>query len=161
MIKGWQLETAAELIAYNNSIRGFRPAKQMVGLSRHSSSPAHELMLSTRFDFGGSTIINTNKHIRLTQDRKSQAGWLWSRLVRYGIGSKGVQTVSDARLSPCRPQPLTPASFEVEWEFKVDGKSNTLFGDGFAVWLTKDRAQFGPVYGAPGMLVSVHVQICH
>lgn len=76
------------------------------------------------FDFGGSAIINTNKHVRLTQDRSSQAGWLWSRLG------------------------LAPASFEIEFEFRVDGKSNSLFGDGFAVWLTKGRAGMGPVFGS-------------
>lgn len=76
------------------------------------------------FDFGGSTIINTNKHIRLTQDRASQSGWLWSRLA------------------------LAPNSFEVEFEFRVDGKSSSLYGDGFAVWLTKSRAGMGPVFGS-------------
>ncbi|GAA99123.1 uncharacterized protein L969DRAFT_621617 [Mixia osmundae IAM 14324] len=75
------------------------------------------------FDFGGTAIVNTNKHIRLTQDRPSQAGWLWSRL------------------------PITPTGFEIEFEFRVDGKSNTLFGDGFAVWLTSSRATQGPVFG--------------
>lgn len=44
--------------------------------------PACHTRPPNRFDFGGSSVINTNKHIRLTQDRKSQAGWLWSRLVR-------------------------------------------------------------------------------
>ena len=88
-----------------------------------------ELLTSShRFDFGGSAIINTNKHIRLTQDRKSQAGWLWSRL------------------------PLTPSNFEVEFEFRVDGKSNNLYGDGFAMWLTSDRAVQGPVFGSKGGL---------
>ncbi|GAA5872575.1 hypothetical protein JCM16303_004568 [Sporobolomyces ruberrimus] len=76
------------------------------------------------FDFGGSTIVNTNKHIRLTQDRASQSGWLWSRLA------------------------LAPNSFEIEFEFRVDGKSSTLFGDGFAMWLTKGRAGSGPVFGS-------------
>ena len=76
------------------------------------------------FDFGGSTIINTNKHVRLTQDRPSQAGWLWSRLA------------------------IAPNSFEVEFEFRVDGKGNTLFGDGFAMWLTKTRAAMGPAFGS-------------
>ena len=76
------------------------------------------------FDFGGSTIINTNKHVRLTQDRPSQAGWLWSRLA------------------------LAPSSFEVEFEFRVDGKSNNIFGDGFAMWLTKGRAGTGPAFGS-------------
>ncbi|BGP53087.1 hypothetical protein JCM8202v2_000646 [Rhodotorula sphaerocarpa] len=75
------------------------------------------------FDFGGSTIINTNKHVRLTQDRPSEAGWLWSRLA------------------------LAPNSFEVEFEFRVDGRSNNLFGDGMALWLTKGRATMGPAFG--------------
>jgi mannose-binding lectin 2 len=34
------------------------------------------------FDFAGNTIINTNSHIRLTQKKQSQLGYLWSRLVR-------------------------------------------------------------------------------
>lgn len=68
--------------------------------------------------------MNTNKHIRLTQDRASQSGWLWSRLA------------------------LAPNSFEIEWEFRVDGKSGSLFGDGMAVWLTKKRAEMGPVFGS-------------
>jgi hypothetical protein len=33
------------------------------------------------FDFGGDALINTNRHVRLTQDMPSQSGWLWSRLV--------------------------------------------------------------------------------
>lgn len=76
------------------------------------------------FDFTGNAIINTNKHVRLTQDRSSQSGNLWSRL------------------------PLAPTSFEIEVEFKVDGSSNTMFGDGFAIWLTQERAGMGPVFGA-------------
>ncbi|KAG0373390.1 hypothetical protein BGX24_011764 [Mortierella sp. AD032] len=75
------------------------------------------------FDFGGDALVNTNKHIRLTSDLPSQTGYLWSRL------------------------PLTSASFQVEFEFKVEGKGDGLFGDGFAVWLTKERAEMGPVFG--------------
>ncbi|KAG0257507.1 hypothetical protein BGZ95_005218, partial [Linnemannia exigua] len=75
------------------------------------------------FDFGGDALVNTNKHIRLTSDLPSQTGYLWSRL------------------------PLTSASFQVEFEFKVGGKDDGLYGDGFAVWLTKDRAEMGPVFG--------------
>jgi hypothetical protein len=47
-------------------------------------------------------------------------------------------------------QPLTPTSFEIETEFRVDGKSNGLYGDGFAMWLTRARAQPGPVFGSAG-----------
>ncbi|CED84961.1 Lectin VIP36, involved in the transport of glycoproteins carrying high mannose-type glycans [Phaffia rhodozyma] len=76
------------------------------------------------WDFGADTIINTNKGIRLTQDRPSEQGWLWSRL------------------------PLTSPNYQIEWEFKIDSKGSNIFGDGMAMWLTKDRAQPGPVFGS-------------
>lgn len=34
----------------------------------------------------------------------------------------------------------------MEVEFKISGK-NQLYGDGFAMWVTKQRGQFGPVFG--------------
>jgi mannose-binding lectin 2 len=37
-----------------------------------------------------------------------------------------------------RHQALTP---------QVDGRSNSFYGDGFAVWITRDRAIPGPVFG--------------
>ena len=42
--------------------------------------------------------------------------------------------------------PLTATNWEVEVEFKISGK-NQLYGDGFAMWVTKQRGQFGPVFG--------------
>jgi mannose-binding lectin 2 len=106
------------------SLRG--NTEKTVPLRTHSIyAPYVDSDLQNRwFDFGGSTIINTNKHVRLTQDRPSQSGWLWSRLA------------------------LAPNSFEVEFEFRVDGKSNNLYGDGMAVWLTKARAGMGPAFGS-------------
>lgn len=50
-------------------------------------------------------------------------GWLWSRL------------------------PITAANFVVELEFKIHGESAHLFGDGMAIWVTKGRAEPGPVFG--------------
>ncbi|KAF9973801.1 hypothetical protein BGZ73_002936, partial [Actinomortierella ambigua] len=76
------------------------------------------------FDFGGDAIINTNKHVRLTSDTPSQTGYLWSRL------------------------PITAPNFQIEFEFKVSGKGDGLYGDGFAAWLTKERAEMGPVFGS-------------
>ncbi|KAL7277709.1 hypothetical protein ACG7TL_008644 [Trametes sanguinea] len=67
---------------------------------------------------------NTNKHIRLTRQVPSQMGWLWSRV------------------------PLTASNFVIEVEFKISGDNNHLFGDGIAVWVTKDRAEPGPVFGS-------------
>lgn len=43
--------------------------------------------------------------------------------------------------------PLTATNWEIEVEFKIHGK-NTLYGDGFAVWVTKNRAAPGPVFGS-------------
>nr|GAT49080.1 mannose ER-Golgi intermediate compartment [Mycena chlorophos] len=76
------------------------------------------------WDFGADSYVNTNKHIRLTRDVPSQMGWLWSRL------------------------PITATNFVVEVEFKIGGEPGHLFGDGMAIWLTKDRIQPGPVFGS-------------
>ncbi|RLL98580.1 hypothetical protein CFD26_100535 [Aspergillus turcosus] len=75
------------------------------------------------FDFGGDTIIRADKYIRLTSDRPSQQGWIFSRV------------------------PLTATNWEIEVEFKIHGEGN-LHGDGFAMWLTKQRATQGPVFGS-------------
>ncbi|GIJ98508.1 hypothetical protein Aspvir_000625 [Aspergillus viridinutans] len=75
------------------------------------------------FDFGGDTIVRADKYIRLTSDRPSQQGWIFSRV------------------------PLTATNWEIEVEFKIHGEGN-LHGDGFAMWLTKQRATQGPVFGS-------------
>lgn len=80
-------------------------------------------MTSRWFDFGGDTIIRTDKYIRLAADMPSQSGWLWSRI------------------------PLTATNWEIEFEFAISGKGN-LHGDGFALWVAKDRAGPGPVFGS-------------
>lgn len=80
-------------------------------------------MQSRWFDFGGDTIIRADQYVRLTSDRSSQAGWIFSRV------------------------PLTATNWEIEFEFKIHGK-NTLHGDGFAMWITKQRATQGDVFGS-------------
>ncbi|KAG7449971.1 ERGIC53, mannose lectin, ER-golgi intermediate compartment [Guyanagaster necrorhizus] len=104
---------------------GDKTVERTVQLRTHSIyAPYIDQDLQNRWwDFGADAYINTNKHIRLTRDRPSQMGYLWSRL------------------------PLTTANFIIEIEFKVSGDSNNLFGDGLAIWLTKERAQPGPVFG--------------
>lgn len=79
-------------------------------------------MQSRWFDFGGSTIVRADRYIRLTSAHPSQAGWLFSRV------------------------PLTSTNWEVEFEFSISGAGN-LFGDGMAMWVTKDRAEMGSVFG--------------
>ena len=59
--------------------------------------------------------------IKLTD---SGQGWLWSRV------------------------PLTAQNWIIEVEFKIHGESTHLYGDGLAMWLTKTRAQPGPVFGS-------------
>ena len=79
-------------------------------------------MNSRWFEFGGSTVIRTDHHIRLTSAHPSQAGWIFSKV------------------------PLTATNWEIEFEFTIHGTGN-LFGDGMAMWVTKDRAQPGSVFG--------------
>lgn len=81
--------TAADKTQDAQSVRAVhrqRLAKQVVGWARAAHS---------RWDFGGDAIINTGKHVRLTQDRQSQSGWLWSRM------------------------PMSVANWQVDFEFKV------------------------------------------
>ncbi|KAI5835423.1 legume-like lectin [Schizophyllum commune Tattone D] len=75
------------------------------------------------WDFGGDAYINTNKHVRLTRMEPSEMGWLWSRL------------------------PLTASNFVIEVEFKIGGSKSHLYGDGIGVWVTKERAVEGPIFG--------------
>ena len=43
--------------------------------------------------------------------------------------------------------PLTATNWQIELEFEIHGSGN-LHGDGFALWLTKERATQGPVFGS-------------
>jgi mannose-binding lectin 2 len=74
------------------------------------------------FDFGGDAVIRTDQFVRLTGEYPSRAGWVFSRV------------------------PLTATNWEIEVEFKIEG-TGALYGDGMAIWLTKQRAQQGPVFG--------------
>lgn len=67
-------------------------------------------------------MIRADKYVRLAADQPSQSGWIFSRI------------------------PLTANNFEIEMEFSIAGKGN-LHGDGFAMWITKERAQPGDVFG--------------
>lgn len=97
-----------------------------IPLRTHSLAPPYldSDFQSRWFDFGGDTIVRADKYIRLTSDRPSQGGWLFSRV------------------------PLTATNWEIEFEFKIHGEASSLHGDGFAMWLTKQRATRGPVFGS-------------
>ncbi|KAL6445477.1 hypothetical protein ACFW04_000807 [Cataglyphis niger] len=74
------------------------------------------------WDFMGSTMV-TNNYIRITPDLQSKQGALWNSI-------------------PCHVR-----NWELQVEFKVHGKGKDLFGDGFAIWYTKERMKPGPVFG--------------
>ena len=40
-------------------------------------------------------------------------------------------------------QPIEADNWVVEFEFRVDGQGTKVFGDGFAFWMTQERAQPG------------------
>lgn len=97
---------------------------KILQLRTHSlQSPYLDTDMGNRWwDFGGDTIIRADKFIRLASDLPSQSGHIFSRI------------------------PLTATNWEIEVEFSISGKGN-LHGDGFAMWLTKERLQPGPVFG--------------
>lgn len=75
------------------------------------------------WDFVGSTIV-TNKFIRLTSDAQSLQGGLWNTI------------------------PIQFKDWEIQFQFKNHGSGKDLYGDGFAMWYTKERNQMGPVFGS-------------
>ncbi|KAI0709625.1 legume-like lectin [Fomitopsis betulina] len=105
---------------------GNQTIERTISLRTHSIyAPYIDQDLQNRWwDFGADAYVNTNKHVRLTRDRPSQMGWLWSRV------------------------PLTAQNWIIEVEFKIHGESTHLYGDGLAMWLTKTRAEPGPVFGS-------------
>ena len=74
------------------------------------------------WDFGGDTIVNNDKFIRLTDDAQSRTGSLWSNLA------------------------LDVSYFAVEFDFQVIYQGG-LSGDGFAFWLSPEKGKPGPVFG--------------
>ncbi|KAL9622857.1 MAG: hypothetical protein Q9160_002783 [Pyrenula sp. 1 TL-2023] len=100
------------------------PNMKSIPLRTHSlSAPYLDTDMHSRwFDFGGDTIIRADQYIRLAPDRQSREGWIFSRV------------------------PLTATNWEVEFEFKIHG-AGSLHADGFALWVTKERATPGPVFG--------------
>lgn len=101
-------------------------ADAIVPLRTHSlySPYVDSTLQSKNWDYGGDTIIDTNRYVRLTQDRGGERGWLWSRT------------------------PLEAENYEITVEFAIDGESSTHHGDGMALWLTDERAEMGPVFGS-------------
>ncbi|XP_004536069.1 vesicular integral-membrane protein VIP36 [Ceratitis capitata] len=75
------------------------------------------------WDFLGHTMVTSN-YIRLTPDLQSKSGALWNF------------------------SPVMTRNWEIHVTFKVHGKGTELYGDGLAIWYTKERMQPGPVFGS-------------
>lgn len=94
-------------------------------VSHRLESPFLEKNLQIPFyDFGGNTFIRNDQYIRLTADSPDQRGWLLSKM------------------------PYVPENFQIEFEFKIHGKGNAIYGDGMAFWMLNENIQeSGPVLG--------------
>jgi len=79
-------------------------------------------MQSRWWDFGGTAVVRADQYIRLAGQHPSESGWIFTRV------------------------PLTATNWQVEVDFKIHGQGS-LFGDGMAMWVTKERAEMGSVFG--------------
>jgi len=97
---------------------------KIIPLRTHSlSTPYLDSQMQSRWwDFGGNAVVRADQYVRLTGEHGSQSGYLVSRV------------------------PLTATNWEVEVEFKIHG-TGSLYGDGMAMWVTKDRVEQGEVFG--------------
>nr|CAG4645582.1 EOG090X07L3 [Lynceus sp. MCZ IZ 141354] len=75
------------------------------------------------WDFLGHVMV-TSSYVRLTPDLQSRQGALWNTA------------------------PVKSKYWELQVQFRVTGKGKELFGDGLAIWYTKDRMEAGPVFGS-------------
>lgn len=77
------------------------------------------------WDYGGSTMVTSN-YVRLTSDKPSQAGIVWNRV-------------------PCHLR-----DWEMHIHFRIGNimSPKELYGDGMAIWLTKERMTHGNVFGS-------------
>ncbi|EGD79950.1 hypothetical protein PTSG_10232 [Salpingoeca rosetta] len=112
------------------------------GYVYHLHSITHPYMTNgmtiPNWDFYGSTVV-TDDYIRLTPDRQSRRGSLWNTVPFNPPGDEEYP------------------GFEINLQFRVHGQGTRLFGDGMAVWYTKDRALEGPVFGNQDKFIGMGV----
>jgi len=63
---------------------------------------------------GGDTDVNHN-YIRLTNDRQDKRGWLYNS------------------------EPIKARDFSIQVKFRVSGQGQSLFGDGFVLWVVQNK----------------------
>ncbi len=81
---------------------------------------------SKNWDIEGDTLIKNNYYVRLTSEKKDQAGSIFNK------------------------NSFNDDGFEVTFKFSINGKArvNGLKGDGFAMFLTDRKLNQGPVFGS-------------
>ncbi|EDQ84557.1 uncharacterized protein MONBRDRAFT_34633 [Monosiga brevicollis MX1] len=83
---------------------------------------------------GGSTLV-TDSYIRLTPDRQSRRGYLWNSRPYKLLATQVPEDEGSM------------SDFQLDISFHVHGQGVRLYGDGFAVWYTKESEEMGPVFG--------------
>ena len=90
-------------------------------------------MVGPSWKTAGTTVVNKN-FIRLTPDRQSKKGSLWSK------------------------RALGVDSFSTILQFRISGQGKNFFGDGIAMWITQNSYHMdGIVHGGAEMFVGVGV----
>ena len=113
------------------------------------------------WEFGGASVV-TSSYVRLTPDRQSKQGNLWNPVVRLSLHRPSLSLSLSLALSltllslphthththlplylSSSKQPFRVHNWEVVVQFSVHGQGQNLFGDGFALWYTKNRGNLG------------------
>eukprot|EP01036_Dinobryon_divergens_P003926 gene3926-5188_t len=90
-------------------------------------------MINRDWRISGSTVVNSN-FARLTPDRQSKKGAIWSR------------------------KALGVPSFSIVFKFRISGKGKVFFGDGIALWIVQQGYYTdGDLHGFPQKFTGVGI----
>lgn len=101
--------------------------EKVILLNQQLKAPYLEADLKSKnWDVEGDTLIKNNDYVRLTSEKKDQAGLIFNK------------------------HPFNEEGFEITFKFSINGKAriNGLKGDGFALFLTDRKLNQGTVFGA-------------
>lgn len=116
-------------------------------LERHSFAPPFSLTdnagnrkVSNFFREGGSTVVHNN-FVRLTPDRQSKRGTLWSTQALYtSMNNPGMDSLNSVL------------------KFRISGQGKNFFGDGLAMWITQhSHPHDGPIHGFTDQFVGIGI----
>ena len=90
-------------------------------------------LIGNSWKAAGTTVVNKN-FIRLTPDRQSKKGSVWSK------------------------KSLGVASFSTILQFRISGQGKTFFGDGIALWITQNSYHVdGIIHGSAEKFIGIGV----